>query len=455
LPRRAVQPLAASTVEAVGQAVAVHHQPVRGEEGRLQQVRAAHGEWVEAKLARHAVHQRLEGVAHIDRAVAAHGTTGGQVGVDAPAVVADVRQVVEPVQERAGIEDRDDPVARIGAAAHDHFGLAGGELSLCRHAERQRDLGLGPAAVRDQRLLAGKHQCHAPAGALRQKPGDDLEVQRLGARAEPAADEGLDQPDLRRVHLQAAGEVLVGVEGHLRDRMEHEFVAAGHPFGDGGVGLHLRVVDLGAGKGGGAHQVGRFQPGLGVAEDVMHLALDVALLVVVEKDGIGCAGLGGGEMGGQGVDLDLDQLQRAGGGGGIDGGDGRNGLAAIADAVARHRVFVHRDRQDAEGMPAIGAGDDGQHARQRRGRPGVDAAEHAMRDGAAQDARDGRALGQVGGEAGAAGDLLDPVDERRAATGGAGGCLRRAGRGLGRGVHSAASAVISAAAVSTASMIFT
>ena len=119
--------LALDPVDAFGQAVAVHHQVVVGEGRRAQQIGAPHGERIEAELARHLVEQALEGEAHVDGAVAAEGAARRRVGQHALADVLDVVEVVDRVQHRAGIEDRDDAVARVRAAALDAFAFDAGD----------------------------------------------------------------------------------------------------------------------------------------------------------------------------------------------------------------------------------------------------------------------------------------------------------------------------------------
>ena len=169
-----------------------------------QQIDAANGEGIEAEFGGHLVHQRLKGGARIDGAVAALGAAGRSVGVDAPAIMLDRRNVVDAVQQRAGIEDGDDAVARVGAAALHGLQVAGGQLAVPGHAELDGDLGLGPTAMGEKSLLAGLQQSHGAARLARQQAGDNLEIQAFGARAEAAADERLDHPDMRFLHLQAS-----------------------------------------------------------------------------------------------------------------------------------------------------------------------------------------------------------------------------------------------------------
>ena len=91
-------------VDALGQAVAVHHQVVVGEGGRLQQVGAPHGRRIEAHLARHLVEQARRRSAR--RPCRGRGRRRTAAYWSAPlADVLDVVQVVDGVEHRAGIEE--------------------------------------------------------------------------------------------------------------------------------------------------------------------------------------------------------------------------------------------------------------------------------------------------------------------------------------------------------------
>ncbi len=72
--------------------------------GACEQVGAADRERIEPELAGHAIEQAFEGMAGVDRAVPAHGAARRQIGVDPVAVVLDGRDVVDALQQRAGVE---------------------------------------------------------------------------------------------------------------------------------------------------------------------------------------------------------------------------------------------------------------------------------------------------------------------------------------------------------------
>ena len=402
-------------VQARRQAVGIDLQVVQRAVRRVDQVGAAHGERVQIEQRRHLVEQRLEGMAHVDRAMAAHRAARRQVGVDAETPKAHRADAVQRVQQRAGVEDRHQPVAAVGAAALHDLGIDRGDLAAPRHAELQPDVGGRPTAVREERVLARAVHRHRAARRARQRGGDHLEVQRLDAVAEAAADAGLDDADARAVQPQHLRQRQVQVVRHLRHRMDGQPLALGVPRRDRGVQLDLAVRDLGIRGAAFEHQVGRRHAGVDVAEVLLDLALDVAAAVVVQQLGAVGARVGGREVGWQRLDVEPDRPQRRFGGGLVDRRHRHQRLAAVAHAIARQRPFVLRDRDHAVRRAEVVAADDGAHAGQRPRRAGVDAAHDAVRDRAAQDAADQRRLQrQVGGVARAAADLVDAVDQRRA-----------------------------------------
>ena len=230
-----------------------------------------------------------------------------------------------------------------------------------------------PAAMGDEGLLAVDHHAHAAAGLARQQRGDQLDVERLGAAAEAAADMRLDHADARHVHVEDLRQHQVDVVGNLGAGVHRHAVALGVVLGDRGVHLHLVLADLGAVVDALAHQVGLGKSLRYVAQLEQDVALDIAGLVRVQLAAPGAIAALRGVVGGQLAHLEPDQLDRLLGGGVVDGGDRRDRLAAIAHLVARQRMLAARDRQHAEGLVAVGAGDDRLHARQpaapRRHRP--------------------------------------------------------------------------------------
>jgi len=84
-----------------------------------------------------------------------------------------------------------------GAAALDAFAGDAGDAAVLRHADLELDIGLRPAAMGDEGFLAVDHDAHAAADLARQQRGDQLDIERLGAAAETAADMGFHHADAR------------------------------------------------------------------------------------------------------------------------------------------------------------------------------------------------------------------------------------------------------------------
>ena len=159
----------------------------------------------------------------------------------------------------------------------------------------------------DEGLFAGGHQAHAAAGLAREQRRDQLDVERLGAAAEAAADMRLDHPDARHLHVEDLGEHQVHVVGHLGAGVDRHAVALGVVVGERGVHLHLVLADLGAIVGALAHEVGLREAFRGVAELEQDVALDVAGLLLMQRDGAGRERRLGGVVGGQLPHLELDE----------------------------------------------------------------------------------------------------------------------------------------------------
>ena len=319
------------------------------------------------------------------------------------------------MQQRTGIQDRDQAVAGVGAAALHHLGVDGGDRAVLLHTDLEPNPARRPAPVGEEDLLAREFELDRAAGSARQRRGHHFEVQRLDAVAETAADERLDDADRRAVQAEGLRQREVQVVGHLGHRMDRQTRGLDIPLRDRGVQFELAMRDFGAIELAFEHHIGGGEAGCDIAEVLLDPALQVAGLVVVQQHGIGRTRGGGVEVGRQGLDLDHHGGQRCRRAALIVGRHREQRLAAVAHLVAGQRPFVLRDRDHAVGRREILAGDDGAHARQgQRGRS-VDAADQAMRHRAAADAADER-IGkwQVGGVARAAADFLDPVDQRLA-----------------------------------------
>jgi hypothetical protein len=181
-----------------------------------------------------------------------------------------------------------------------------------------------------------------------------------------------------------------------------------------------------------------------IAELVMDVAFEVAGLVIVQKHRIRRARGYGCIISGQFLHFEFDELERALGGLLINRRHRSDRLAAIAHATARQRIFVHGDRQHAVSVRTVIAGDDRRHAGKRARLGNVQPNDFSVADRAAQNAPD-QSVGmvEIGGIAGAPGDLFHAIDQRNAAARELAGCDRS-------GRHDVASA-----AALTDSMIFT
>ena len=325
----------------------------------------------------------------------------------------------------------------------------GGDGAVLLEADLEAQIGLGPAAVGDEGLLAAGDDADRALGGARQQGADEVDVQGLGARPEAAADVRLDDADARLLHLQGLGQHEVHVIGHLGRGADRDAPALGVVIGEDGVGLALHLADLGTIVGLLAHQVGGLEAAIDVAEFELGVAVDVARALGVELDGAFGARLLRGVVGGQFLVGELDGVDGALGGLGVDGGDRRQGLAPVAHPAPRHGVFVLGDGQDAVGLVAVVAGDDGDDAGKKPRRRGVEAGDLGVADRASEDAPDeGLEADQVGRVTGSAGDLVGAVDKRLGHADGA--------HGGGDAVHAVVSRWASSrAAAWTASMIFT
>ena len=402
-------------IETLGQAIRVDLQVVDRPVRHGQQIGAANREGVEARFVRHAVEQRFERMAHVDRAVAAHRAVRRCVRVDTQAVVPAGRDAVQRVQQCAGIEDRDQSIAGVGAATLHDLAIDRRDRACFRQSDLEPHVGFGAATMREEALLAGQFELDRASRGAREKRRDDLEIERLGAMTKPAADKRLDDADQRLVHAETTGERQVHVIRHLRHRLHRETPALGVVLRERGIGLHHRLVDFGIVIARLAHDIGACHCAIDVAEYVVDRALDIAGLVVMERHGVSRLRRADVEAGRQRLQLDFDRAQCGARGSRVIRGNGGNRLAAIAHPLARQRKLVLRDGDHPIGNGAVVSGDDCAHSGQRACTGGIDAKNSRVRDRAAQNRADERiAAFDVGSETRAAGDLLDAIDQRLA-----------------------------------------
>ena len=301
----------------------------------------------------------------------------------------------------------------MGAAALDAFAFDAGDAAVLAHADLEPDVGLRPAAMGDEGLLAIDHDAHAAAGLAREQRGDQFDIERLGAAAETAADMRLDHADARHVHGEDLRQHQVHVIRHLGRGMHGDAVAHHVVVGDRGVHLHLVLAHLGAIVGAFADQIGRRKGRFDIAELEQNVALEILRLAVVNGDGVRRHRFVRRVIGRKLAHLQLDAPQRFLRGRIVDRGDGGDRLAAIAHAIARQRMLAAGDRQHAKSLVAIGAGDDGFHARQLRRLGDIDVENLGVRIGTAENSPGQHSRrDEIGGVLGAAGDLLRAVDHR-------------------------------------------
>ena len=296
----------------------------------------------------------------------------------------------------------------------------------------------------DESVFPADHDAHGASRPAREHGGDHLHVQRFGAAAEAAAEERLDDADLRLRHPEDLRQHQMDVIGHLRAGVNGELPAGGVVFGEGGVRLGLDLAYLGAAVFGLVDQIGLREARLDVADFELDVPFDVAGPMIVEIDGIGRHRLFRGEAGRQGLVLDPDEIAGAPRNRDRVGGDGRHRLAAVTHAVAGDGRFGPRDGKHAVTFRGLAAGDDGADAGQRLGGRNVHRQDARVRHRTPlYEAGQRAGVGEVGGIARLARDLLGAVDHRhRHADGRDGGDLRHAARS-------------SSAAIRTASIIFT
>ncbi len=305
------------------------------------------------------------------------------------------------------------------AAALVAFALDGGDAAVLAHAELEADVGLRPAAMGDEGLLAVHHQAHAAAGLAREQRGDQFDIERLGAAAEAAADMRLDHADARHVHAEDLRQHQVHVVRHLRGRMHRHAITLDVVVGKRGVHLHLVLAHLGAIVGALAHEIGGGKAFFDIAELEQNVALDILRAVVVDVDRARRHRLAGRVIGGQFADFQLDAPHRFARRGVIDGGDGGDRLAAIAHAVARQRMLAARDGQHAKRLVAIGAGDDRLDAGKLQRLGDIDFENVAVRIRTAINAAGKCARhDQIGRVFRAPGHFFRPVDHRHVAADG-------------------------------------
>ena len=293
------------------------------------------------------------------------------------------------------------------------FAFDGSDLAVLAHAELEADVGLGPPAMGDESLLPRGHEAHVAAGFACKQCSDQLDVKRFRAAAEAAADMRFDDPDARHVYVENLCQHQMHVIRNLRTGVDGHALAHGVILRERGVHLHLVLADLGAVVIALAHEIRLAKSLLYAAQLEQDIALDIIGPMRVDDVRAGGQRLLGRVIGGQLLDFEFDEAERAFGGGIVDRRDPGYRLAAIAHLVARQRVFAARDRQHAECLVAVGACDDCLDTRQPQRRRDIDVDDLRVGIGAAQDAARQQAWSdQIGRVFRPPRYLVRPVDHR-------------------------------------------
>ena len=270
------------------QAIALHAQAVDGDTGWLEQIAAPNLGRINAQLGANLIELRLEGKAHIDRAVPAHGSACRLVGQHAIAVVLNVGNVVQGAQQRARIKNSDDAIRTVRATVLHHAGFDCGDAAVVLHGGLEINNRARTAAVGPEDLLARVGDLHRSAGSPCRDRSDDFQRDHFALAAKSATDQRLDHPDLRHRHLEHQRELVLQVVRHLR----------GGPHGQTaqvsgvrielkrcqrGMRLHGSVGNLVGNEPAFRHVI-RFPKGLlGIAENMVVIFFDVVRLALVDQ----------------------------------------------------------------------------------------------------------------------------------------------------------------------------
>ena len=379
--------------------------------------------------------------------MAAEGTAGRRVGEHPLADIPDTLQVIDRIEHGAGIEDGDDAIAAVSAAALMAGAFDSVDAPVGHHADLQRNVRLRAAAVGNEGFFPVDHRAHGAAGLSCEQCRDQFDIERLGAASETATDKWLHHPNVRHVHVEDLRQHKMHVIRHLRGGMHGHTPAHRVVFGNRGMHFHLDLAHLGAIGRRLAHEIGLREPLIDIAKLEKHVTLKIAGLLFMQIDGIFRQRRMRREIGGQFPYFEFDEPECFLRSGVVNRCNGCHRFATIAHPLARHRMLAAGNGQHAKGFVAVGSGDHRRNARQLKSFRYVDLEYFGMSIRAAVDAAGQHAGGKnVGGIFGAAGYLLRTVDHRHIAA-------DIADRGAL--VHGALPSPLSSAACRTASMIFT
>ena len=207
--------------------------------------------------------------------------------------------------------------------------------------------------------------------------GDDFDGNHFALAAEAAADQRLDDADLRHLHFEDDAELVLEIVGNLRGRPDGEAaLPAGlrieFESGESGMRLHRGVRYFVGDVAAFDDFVGFGEAFIGIAEDVVIVLFDIVRALLVNEIGFRGHGIFGIEPGGQRFVFDVDQFQGFFGDGFGFGYDAGDVVADVADFIHGESGFIVADGKNAVLIRGVHAGDDCYDAGKREGAAGVD-----------------------------------------------------------------------------------
>ncbi len=283
------------------------------------------------------------------RAMTALGTARRFVREHAAAAEAILRDLIRHRLQCACIEGAGHAVRTVGAAIEQRLQIEAGDLAVVGDAGAEAHQHRMPAAMAVEDLLTRETDLYRTVEQQGSLGDDDLVVERIALAAEAAAVGCRDHSNVRGWHRQRLGQRAVQVVRRLRARVDDQ-LAVRILQGDGRVLLDRQmrvpleeehVVE---------HMVGAGDRLVHVAKLQRDGAVDVTeVAVVVDARLRMLEAVGRRREGPQRLVLDVDELDRALGGGLVVGDHRRYGIADEPDEVAAECVLVVADRQDAVG----------------------------------------------------------------------------------------------------------
>ncbi len=342
---------------------------------------------IDAQIFSDHVQLTFESIARLGHSMAALRRARGQVGVHAEAVELEIVEFIDERQHRSGVIRRGDAQAGVGSAVENVPAMHPGDLAFFGNAGGQLDvLGVAPAVMKED-FLAIENDFDRPAGFHRQRGADVLGRRRLQLAAEAAADEGLDHAHIAHLQSEHAGDVVLKVVGRLGAGPDGELAV--FPFADGGVRLHGGVIGPVALKAVGPDVVALMESLFHVAEFLVYLDADVALVLRVDLGLVFVHRRERVQNRRQDLVFDVDQAERLDGGLLVHRGHGRNLVADLEHFFDGEYGLVVAGRGDAvKGRRHVLRRNDGLDARQPLRLGGVDAEDPGVGVGAAQDLAD-------------------------------------------------------------------